>query len=139
MVKESELLKEWQERLGLQDWSIALTVNCTQDDLSNANWSGENNWNASIKCSKIKIISPEVYGTDRMLKYDFEKILVHELLHIKFGLLDITDQSYESYVVDELRHQLIDDIARALVMAKRGKTKIELACPQVTDKKLEDY
>ena len=138
MTKELDLLEEWQERLGLQDWAIKLAYNCKQDDLSNPNWQGENNWNSSIKCSTIKIVSPEVYGNDRIMKFDFEKTLVHELLHIKFGLLDIEDHTYESIVVESLRHQLIDDLARALVMAKRGETKRKLDCNKVTDMNLED-
>lgn len=131
--KYEKILNEWQERLGLQDWAIVLRYNCKQEDLSNENWQGENNWETSIKCATIKIISPEVYGNDRMLKFDFEKTLVHELLHIKFGVLDIFSGSYESKVVDEVRHQLIDDLARALVMAKRGETKRKLACEKTRD------
>ena len=138
MVKELNLLNEWQERLGLQDWAITLKINCKQEDLSNPEWQGENNWITSIKCATIKIVSPEVHGEDRVLKYDFEKVLVHELLHIKFGLLDITDRTYEGTVVDEVRHQLIDDLARALVMAKRGETKRKLNCQRVKDMNMED-
>ncbi len=138
MIKELDLLEEWQERLGLHDWAIKLAYNCKQEDLSNPDWQGENTWNSSIKCSTIKIVSPEVYGNDRIMKFDFEKTLVHELLHIKFGLLDIVDHTYESNVVDGLRHQLIDDLARALVMAKRGTTKRKLDCNKVTDMNLED-
>ncbi len=138
MVNEQNLLKEWQERLGLQDWAITLKINCKQEDLSNPEWQGENNWVSSIKCATIKIVSPDVHGDDRILKFDFEKTLVHELLHIKFGLLDITDRTYESNVVDELRHQLIDDLARALVMAKRGETKRKLNCQRVKDMNMED-
>jgi len=139
MTTELNLLKEWQERLGLQDWAIKLAINCKQEDLSNSEWQGENQWNSSIKCSTIKIVSPEVYGDNRIMKFDFEKTLVHKLLHIKFGLLDIVDSTYESNVVEGLRHQLIDDLARALVMAKRGETKRKLACDIVTDMNIENY
>lgn len=137
MINEQKLLEEWQERLGLQDWAIVLRYNCKQEDLSNENWQGENQWETGIKCATIKIISPETHGNDRMLKFDFEKTLVHELLHIKFGLLDITDRSYESNVLDEVRHQLIDDLARALVMAKRGETNRKLNCKKVIDMEVE--
>ena len=132
---EEKLLEEWQERLGLQDWAIVLRYNCKFNDLETENACGETLWSNTIKNATIKIVSQEEYGNDRSLPYDFEKILVHELLHIKFGLLDLMNNSYESKVVDELRHQLIDDLARALVMAKRGETKrkLEKNCKKVRD------
>lgn len=132
---EEELLEEWQERLGLQDWAIVLRCNCKFEDLATEDSVGETLWSTSIKNATIKIISKEQYGNDRTLPYDFEKTLVHELLHIKFSLIDILNNTYESKVVDELRHQLIDDLARALVMAKRGQTKrqLEEGCKKVRD------
>ena len=130
------LLNEWQERLGLQDWVIVLRYNCKFSDLETEDSCEETLWSTTIKNAIIRIISETEYGYDRTLPYDFEKILVHELLHIKFGLIDVMNSSYESKVVDELRHQLIDDLARALIMAKRGETKRQLAkdC-----KKVENY
>lgn len=138
MVSELNLLKEWQERLGLQDWAITLTINCKFDDLELDNASGETNWEDTIKSATIRIVSKDEYGNDRIIPYDFEQILVHELLHIKFGLLSFTQQDYDGKVVAELRHQLIDDLARALVMAKRGETKRKLNCNRVKDMRLED-
>ena len=123
MLQELNLLNEWQERLGLQDWVISLTINCKFDDLELDNACGETDWEDTIKTATIKIISEKEYGYDRLTKFDLEKILVHELLHIKFGLLSFTTQDYEGKVMAEVRHQLIDDLARALVMAKRGETK----------------
>ena len=130
----NDLLQEWKERLGLQDWAIAVRYNCKIEDME-LEGAGETDWNNINKCGTIKIISKEEYGSDRILDYDFERILVHELLHCKFGVIDITDRTYESHVADELRHQLIDDLARALVMAKRGETKRKLAknCKEVKD------
>lgn len=125
---EEKLLNEWQERLGLQDWAIILRYGCKQEDLELEECCGETQWQTSIKCATIKIISEEIYGNDRILDFDFEKTLVHELLHIKFSLLDMLNNSYESKVVDELRHQLIDDLARAMVMSKRGETSRKLNC-----------
>ena len=128
---ESKLLEEWQERLGLTDWAIVLRYNCKLEDLEDEERCGETKWSNTIKSATIKIISKEEYGDDRILKFDFEKILVHELLHLKFGIIDIFNGSYESKVADEIRHQLIDDLARALVMAKRGETKRKLNCEKV--------
>ena len=132
MVREKELLEEWQERLGLQDWAIVLRINCKKEDMELEDVNAETIWSTSIKSALIKIISKEVYG-ERILPFDFEKALVHELLHLKFGLIDQKISSYESNVTYEIRHQLIDDLSRALVMAKRGETKRNLDCEKVKD------
>lgn len=120
------LLNEWKERLGLQDWVIVVRYNCKFEDLDTSESVGETLWATSIKNATIRIVSKEEYGDDRTLPFDFEKILVHELLHCKFSILDVFNGSYESKVLEETRHQLIDDLARALVMAKRGETKRKL-------------
>lgn len=127
------LLNEWEERLGLQDWIITLKYNCKFSDLELEDCCGETNWVDAIKTATIKIVSSEEYGKDRIQDFDFEQILVHELLHIKFGLLSFTQQDYDGKVVAEVRHQLIDDLARALVMAKRGeiKRKLNPECEEV--------
>ena len=131
---EESLLEEWQNRLGLQDWAIILRYNCKREDMDDPDYSiGETNWNATSKCARIQIISEKEYGTNRMLPYDFEKTLVHELLHCKFSMIDKDLNTYEGIVAEQARHQLIDDLARALVMAKRGKTKRTLACEKTID------
>ena len=133
---ESKLLEEWQERLGLTDWAIILRYNCKKEDMDEPEYSiGETHWETTSKCARICIISKEEYGEDRMLPYDFEKTLVHELLHCKFSMIDKDLNTYEGIVAEQARHQLIDDLARALVMAKRGETKRNLNCEKV--KKME--
>lgn len=121
-----KLLEEWQERLGLQDWAIALRYNCKESDMELENVEGETEWSASIKDAVIRILDPLEYGS-RIQEFDFEKVLVHELLHLKFAVLDCEKGSYESKVMEVVRHQLIDDLARALVMAKRNETIRKLA------------
>lgn len=131
---EEKLLDEWQERLGLQDWVIALRYNCEFEDLETENSCGETEWLTSIKTATIRIVKEELCG-GRTLDFDFEKILVHELLHIKFALIDQEVNTYESKVAEQVRHQLIDDLARALILAKRGETKRQMAkdCKRIKD------
>ena len=131
--KMNNLLNEWQERLGLQDWVIVLCYNCKPKDLKLENCNAETEWVVSIKNATIRMLDKK-YDTDGTLKYDIEQALVHELLHIKFGIFDINTYDYAGTVVDELRHQLIDDLARALVMAKRKQTKRTLNCEKVINK-----
>lgn len=127
-----KLLEEWQKRLGLQDWSIVLRYNCLQEDLELEEASAETHWQASIKSAMIYIVSEETYGK-RMLPFDFEKTLVHELLHLKFSIIDISNKNYESAVLDLIHHQLVDDLARALVMAKRGETERKIDVEKIID------
>ena len=127
MNNKEKLLEEWQERLGLQDWAITLGYGYKIEELKTDNSNAETEWALSIKNATIRIVD-EKYDKDGSLAFDFEQILVHELLHLKFAIFDVVDNSYESHIVDELRHQLVDDLARALVMAKRNETKRKLNC-----------
>ncbi len=108
------MLKEWTKRLGLTDWRIKLKTNCAPDDMPTEG-AGCAEFADTIKCACIYILSPDYYG-DRIIPFDGEEVLVHELLHLKLALIqDVKDELQERYV-----HQLLDDIARALVDAKRS-------------------
>ena len=111
-----DLLKEWQHRLGLDDWYIVLKDNCSPNDMVLKDCTGETEWQEVTKCAVIRIISKKDYG-DRIIAFDKEKTLVHELLHCKFCLLGASGNDLQ----DRIQHQLIDDMARALVDAKRNK------------------
>ena len=122
-MDEVKLLKEWQERLGLQDWVIKFYPNCKAEEVDEGTSIGSTTWQTTNKTAIIKIIDKKEYSEEYMIPYDFEKTLVHELLHIKFSTIDKDLNTYEGIVVEQVRHQLIDDLARAFIMAKRGKTK----------------
>lgn len=109
-----ELLSEWQNRLGLQDWRIQLVDNCSPEQMMIENAAGYTEWTEAIKAARIEIIDPQFYGK-RVVPFDYEKTLVHELLHLKTCLVsDQVDALQARYM-----HQIIDDLARAFVDAKR--------------------
>jgi len=114
----TKLLNKWQARLCLLDWRIVLIENCSPNDMTLQNCAGESERIEVLKTAVIRIIDEKDYG-ERILNYDFEQILVHELLHLKFSLLDESGND----IHDRLVHQLIDELARALVAAERSKTK----------------
>lgn len=120
MNNERCLLEEWQKRLGLQDWRIKLCNNCKPDEMTMKDVAGCTEWTESIKTARIEIIDPQYYG-ERIVPFDFEKTLVHELLHLKTCL--VSDQVYDLQA--RYMHQMIDDLARAFVDAKRGGTETE--------------
>lgn len=116
MPNKETLLSEWQERLGLQDWKIKLVPDCKPEDMALEDCAGCTTWTESIKTARIEIIDPKHYG-DRIVAFDFEKTLIHELLHLKTCLVssDVSDLQ-ERYM-----HQMIDDLARAFVDAKQKR------------------
>ena len=110
----SALLSEWKRRLGLQDWRIKLLPKCKPDEMEMENVAGCTEWSEGVKTARIEIIDPGYYG-NRIVPFDWEKTLVHELLHLKLALIsDQVDALQERYM-----HQIIDDLARAYVDAKR--------------------
>ena len=118
--KHKALLSEWQARLGLMDWRIKLKAKCRPEEMEIENVAGCTVWSESIKSARIEIIDPRYYG-DRVVPFDWEKTLVHELLHLKTSLVSDGVEKLQERVM----HQMIDDLARALVDAKRsmeGKT-----------------
>ena len=115
----SDLLKEWQKRLGLTEWKIKLVDNCDPEDMTLEGCAGCTDWSESIKTARIEIIDPKFYG-ERIVPFDYEKTLVHELLHLKTCLVsDKVDDLQARYM-----HQMIDDLARAFVDAKRSYQKV---------------
>lgn len=112
--KGEALLFEWKERLGLTEWRIKLVDNCKPEDMTLEGCAGCTDWSEAIKAAQIEILDPKFYGK-RIVPFDYEKTLVHELLHLKTCLVsDGVDDLQERYM-----HQMIDDLARAFVDAKR--------------------
>lgn len=114
-----QLLYEWQRRLGLTDWRIKLVDNCEPEDMSLRDVAGSTEWTESVKTARIEIMDPKFYG-DRIVPFDYEKTLVHELLHLKFSLISLDTSDLQTRYV----HQIIDDLARAFVDAKRKKEEL---------------
>ena len=112
------LLKEWQNRLSMQDWRIALYVDCMPDEMHVDDSSGCVSWQESTKTACIQILDQKYYG-ERVVPFDFEKTLVHELMHLKMCMM----YKREGSMRERLAHQVIDGIARALVDAKRAGGK----------------
>lgn len=107
------ILKEWQERLGLMDWNIKLQDMCMPDDMALIDSAGCTVWVEPIKAAKIQILDPKYYG-DRIVPFDWEKTLVHELLHLKLCLVsDGVGDLQARYM-----HQIIDDLAKAFINTK---------------------
>lgn len=107
-MTNKELLHKWQHLLGLTDWVIKFNDSAIPAEFSNEECEGEAEYQESTKTAIIRIIRPDCYG-EKIIPFDFEKTLIHELLHLKFALLDNSGNALQ----DRLVHQLVDDLARA--------------------------
>ena len=107
--EELALLEKWKRKLCLQEWRIKLLTHLHPEEMMVRNAAGCTEWSEEIKTARIEIINPACYG-DRIVPFDFEKTLVHELLHLKFSFWC----QNEDDVGDRVMHQMIDDLARAL-------------------------
>ena len=103
-----KLLKYWQKKLQLNDWNITLIDNCPSI-LFKTQGDGESEFDPIIKWGVIRIVSEKEYG-DSLPRLNKEQVLLHELLHIKFGLLWETQNDTQNIIL----HQLIDDMAKTL-------------------------
>ena len=110
------LLDEWKIRLGLIDWRIKLSINCEPQEMEVQNVCGCTSWQEATRTAHIYIVDEKYYG-ERVVPFDFEEILIHELLHLKTCLLFDTGNELQ----DRIAHQLIDDLARAFVDAKESR------------------
>ena len=109
--------KEWQRRLGLTDWWIASTI-CGREDMELQDVAGESEVQWANKCGTISLLRREDMPDDLLVKEPQELTLIHELLHFKFFTCDA--DSREGAYYETMQHQLLEEIAKALNMAKYG-------------------
>ena len=122
MSEELKLLDEWTERLGLKDWFIVLETNCKPENMLLQDADGCVSYAETTKSAKISMINKELRSRDSLRPFSFEETLVHELLHLKFCLLE-EGEDWDNTLQLRLLHTVIDDIARALIDTKNFKEK----------------
>ena len=108
-TEEQRLLEKWKRKLCLQEWRIKLLTHLHPEEMTVRNSAGCTEWSEAIKTARIEIINPACCG-DRIVPFNFEETLVHELLHLKFSFWC----QNEDDIGDKVMHQMIDDLARAL-------------------------
>lgn len=119
-MSEQELLEKWKCKLGLHDWKIKLYANCKPEEMTMSGVAGCTEWSESGKTARIEIIDPKYYG-ERIVPFDFEKTLIHELLHLKMSFWCQNEDDVE----DRVMHQIIDDLARAFVERRDDNGKAD--------------
>lgn len=79
------LCREWQKRLRLQDWNIAVKL-LRQYDMPPIR--GSIDWTYGLKAAVIRVLDPIDYDPSWVDRSDPEQTLIHELLHLHFACLD---------------------------------------------------
>ena len=115
MDELAEAQKEWQRRLGLTDWWIASTI-CAREDMELQDAAGESEVLWTNKCGTISLLRREDLPGDLLVKEPQELTLIHELLHFKFFPHEA--HGLEGAYYEAMRHQLLEELAKALYMAK---------------------
>lgn len=111
-----KLLKEWQHRLFLDDWIIKAVI-VDKEELDE-DVAGHNSFIFTNKTAIIKLAKIDEEDNDRIAKCCMEYTLVHELLHCKMNLFSNSNTDYESAYLEAHEHQLLDEMAKSLIMAK---------------------
>lgn len=114
---DSALVRYWIRALGLTDWTIKVRLKCKPDEFGARDRSGEAEYQTVIKCAAIRVIDGSCF-TPRVRAFDEEQVLVHELLHLKFALIYPENEGTRATAT----HQLIDEMAWALVRARRTES-----------------
>lgn len=112
-------LKYWQHVLHLDDWIIkaVLTDKKLTDDEGNE-LCGINEYNAENKESHISISKKE--HENSYIKHCEEQVLVHELIHCIIVIVANAEPNVEQTYFELIQHQLVEGMAKSLIMAKYG-------------------
>lgn len=105
-----KVVEAWKKRLRMTDWLIEIHPFEDICDMPNDSTVAFTEYEEVGRTAIIRIVKPCQAG-DNIRSFNWERILAHELLHIKFCLLREEEGSLSYRVL----HQLIEDMSYALV------------------------
>ena len=108
-----KLLKEWQNTLGLNDWTITMDL-LDSKEVGDGTAYQSTEYEESVKAATIHVAHYEQLPDYVKKLFNFERTLIHELLHIKLCLLDDEENSLQSRVL----HQIVDDLSKSFYITK---------------------
>lgn len=110
------MLAYWSSVLDLSRWSIKFQWKVKATEMNIEDAFGCTTLNKVSRLAIIQIIDQNDV-TDSMVAFNYEKTLVHELLHLKMAFLDDSGDDLR----DTLTHAMIDDLAVSFVKARTEK------------------
>ena len=113
-AKAAEILLYWLPALRLQDWEIFLSF-VRNWDLPHS--FAEIEMQQAKKIGIIRILVPTDHDDGRVHKYDMERTLVHELVHLHMRPFQKTDATP---LEDDMLEVAIHSLSWALVEQRRG-------------------
>lgn len=108
-----EYLAYWQDKLFLNNWIIDVKL-VEPEEIEGCQ--GGNSFVHSLMSSFIRISKHQEETS--VTKECHEQTLVHELLHLKYNLMNSDSKSYESEYLYAEEHRLLEQLAKSLIMVK---------------------
>jgi len=117
-----ECMREWQNRLFLKDWfiKVAFASPYEMGDDMKRSILGQACEDTMDKTCLIRIVDTHDGHEDDLVKPCDELTMVHELLHCKLERADYAPDNTEGRAYKQAEHVLVEELARAFVMAKYG-------------------
>lgn len=113
----TRLFEKWRKILHLEAWDIKFQWCVRGRDMNLQDCMGCTSFLHESHQAIVQMLDPVDFDND-LFFYDYEKTLVHELLHLRFSDLENSGDPLR----DKLTHQLIDDLARAFIRASKDST-----------------
>lgn len=110
-----QLFDKWVHLLHLEAWYIDFQWRVRAEHMDVEDSTGCVSFRHATRQAIVQILDPVDY-IDKLVPFNYEKTLIHELLHIKFADLDNSGDPLR----DKLTHQMVDDLARAFVECQEG-------------------
>lgn len=114
--KAEDLFNYWLRILGIENWNIVFDWAVRKSNMVLEDTYGTCTYNREIQSAMIQIMDElDIGATDTLALFDYEVVLVHELLHIKFAWADNPVNDLEK----ALTHSLIQELAKSFVQIRR--------------------
>ena len=107
------IIKEWIILLQLSDWDISWHIATEKDTDISCDSLAEVQVESSVKWAHITIAPQKKF--DAEVDRSLQQVLIHELLHVKFALIQPDNLDTTEYRV---QHQLIDELAYTFDLIK---------------------
>mgnify|MGYP003958937009 FL=1 len=111
-----KIVKKWQPRLGLSDWTIKIRFSDMRAIDGLAQTTIQNN----MQNADIQILQPGDRQASDMADHDIEQDVVHELVHVRLWMQDKVLAERNIDIEYTLREQSVDWLAKAMLIAERS-------------------